>query len=88
MIFNRYSDADLSTSTKRITLDANLWQWVETESEQFGMPVNDFIATLLDWARDESIFNDQDLAKPRLDAAAGEQEPRGKSARRAILHPS
>lgn len=49
------------TCTRRISLDAELAIWADSESSRMGMTFGSFIATLLEWARTEEITSDLDL---------------------------
>lgn len=64
-------DLDTVLETKRLTMNAGLWHWVETTAAGLHLDHHHFIATLLEWARNEGVLDDMDLVKPHLKTKSG-----------------
>lgn len=60
----------ISTVTKRLSMDANRWAWVEKESARLGLSPHVFISTLLEWAEDADITHEADLGLLELKEVA------------------
>jgi len=49
-------DRGLENVTKSITLEADLAEWLMQESSKLQITPSTFMATLLEWARDEEVL--------------------------------
>lgn len=63
-------ESPCSMVTKRLSMDADRWTWVERESARLGLSHHAFISTLLEWAENAEITNEADLGFLELQEAA------------------
>ena len=59
-----------SMVTKRLSMDADRWAWVERESARLGLSQHAFISTLMEWAEDADLTHEADLGLLELKEVA------------------